>query len=166
MHQGRIWLESEGVGKGSRFSFTLPIVSPMEDLIETTFVPPVWGIYVDEQVISFLGRTIKFSKTTNKPFSWCRWPMDIERLREKGSEIKTVLEKEKRENDFCVLDHYGGINIILQGADSEKAAAACDRYKKKVESAIGVLGVACSTVVFPTDGETPETLLEKVGFGF
>ncbi|GAG20206.1 unnamed protein product [marine sediment metagenome] len=26
MHKGRIWVESEGEGKGSRFSFSLPIV--------------------------------------------------------------------------------------------------------------------------------------------
>jgi signal transduction histidine kinase len=30
LHGGRIWVESEGLGKGSRFIFTLPIEGPKE----------------------------------------------------------------------------------------------------------------------------------------
>lgn len=33
LHNGRIWVESEGLGMGSTFSFTLPVISAMKELI-------------------------------------------------------------------------------------------------------------------------------------
>ena len=35
LHGGRIWVESEGLGKGSKFSFTLPAGTPAVDIDET-----------------------------------------------------------------------------------------------------------------------------------
>ena len=36
MHGGRLWVESEGEGRGSRFCFTLPLVQPEKKTQETS----------------------------------------------------------------------------------------------------------------------------------
>ena len=35
-HGGRIWAESEGLGRGARFTFTIPAVEPVDDIASTT----------------------------------------------------------------------------------------------------------------------------------
>jgi len=83
-------------------------------------------------------------------------------MKEKALDISDALEKEKRGHDFLAMDKDGYIYLILQGVDRQKAKAACDRFKKKLESVLVGLTVSCSMATFPEDGETQEALMRKV----
>ncbi len=55
LHQGRIWAESEGVGRGSRFTFTLPL-----DLqTKTLRKPTVLAVDNDASILELLGIVLK-----------------------------------------------------------------------------------------------------------
>lgn len=165
MHGGKIWVKSEGIGQGSRFSFTLPIIS---EHLEEGFIPVRFDlssseVSSDEDMCRSLEKIINFSNVFNKNFTLCRWHTDKEHLKEKRLDIKLIFEKEKRALDYLIIDKYDCMNIVLLGADRKQANIACDQFKKKIASVVGGSEVPYSMAVFPADGETPEALLAKMG---
>jgi signal transduction histidine kinase len=164
MHGGRIWIESEGEGKGSRFSFVLP-TEPLQleegqpEAIEDLFVKMLSS---DEILLDHLNRVISLSKRHKRSFSLSRLHADLSSLNEKVLNFKEVLEKEKRDYDFLGLDKDGYLYCIFQETDSRKGKAACERIKKKLEGAFEDVKISFSMAVFPEDGESPEALFKKV----
>ena len=164
MHGGRIWIESEGEGKGSRFSFVLP-TEPLQleegqpEAIEDLFVEKLAS---DEILLAHLNRVISLSKRHKRSFSLSRLHADLSSLNEKVLNFKEVLEKEKRDYDFLGLDKDGYLYCIFQETDSRKGKAACERIKKKLEGAFEDVKISFSMAVFPEDGESPEALFKKV----
>ena len=164
MHGGRIWIESEGEGKGSRFSFVLP-TEPLQleegqpEAIEDLFVKKLSS---DEILLDHLNRVISLSKRHKRSFSLSRLHADLSSLNEKVLNFKEVLEKEKRDYDFLGLDKDGYLYCIFQETDSRKGKAACERIKKKLEGAFEDVKISFSMAVFPEDGESPEALFKKV----
>ena len=164
MHGGKIWVESEGEGKGSRFSFVLPVkLEYLEEGISEVEKDRL-GIKIISKttLLNHLDRIIGLSKRHNSQFTLCRLHADIAHLREKALDISDALEKEKRGHDFLAMDKDGYIYLILQGVDRQKAKVACDRFKKKLESVLEGLTVPYSMATFPEDGENQEALMRKV----
>jgi len=164
MHGGKIWVESEGQGKGSRFGFVLPIkpVHLEEGKPETEIARSMIGIESEEIFLNHLNRTISLSKRHNRPFTLCHCHPDMEQLKEKSQGIKEVLEKEMRTYDFLGTDKHGHIYLILQETDRNGAKIVCDRFVKKLESILEGREVSYSMATFPEDGESSEALLRKV----
>jgi len=167
MHGGKIWVESEGIGKGSRFSFELPVKPKdlKEEISEAEKDRPAIEITSEATLLNHLNRIISLSKRHNRHFALCRLHVNIsylKDLKEKAQAIKDVMEKETRGHDFWGTDKDGYIYLILHEVDRQKAKFPCDRFKKKLETVLGGPKISYSIASFPEDGGIPETLMRKI----
>ena len=148
MHGGRIWVESKGEGKGSRFSFLLPIKS--EDL------------EIDAGLLNCLRSLASSYEKHKRPFTLCYLQIDKEHFKEKITRIKEAFAKEKRGDDFFAMDKGRDVYLVMQGTDREKVKVACNRLIKKIKSMFEGLEISYSTATFPEDSDTPEAIIKKV----
>ncbi len=151
LHGGRIWVESKGEGKGSRFSFLLPIKS--EDL------------EIDADLLNHLRSLASSYEKHKRLFTLCYLHIDREHFKEKASRIREAFVKEKRGDDFLAMDKGGDVYLVMQGTDREKIKVACNRLIKKIKYMFEGLEISYSTATFPEDGETPDAILKKVRKG-
>lgn len=162
MHGGRLWVESEGKNKGSRFCFTLPLrVAPPDARASETPMPE---IYDDKTLLIHLNKIISLSLEENRVFSLCRFYFEMENLQEMIFGIKEVINRMKRANDLLGIDINNNLYLILQGTKYEEAKGVCDRIIQKIENMIEGLKISYSLASFPEDGKTPEALLGKLTF--
>jgi len=154
MHGGRVWVESEGQGKGSRFSFALPIGT-------TEMEPSVISITRETTLLSRLKRAISLSKRHNRTFTLCRLHVGSEDLRQRVSIVKEALVKEKGIGDFLGMDKDGYIYLILRETGQGKTKLACNRLRTKMQGMIEGLKVSSSMATFPQDGKTAKALIKK-----
>jgi len=165
MHGGRIWVESEGEGKGSRFIFTISIEPERfeEARVETIEDFFISDILSDSSLLNHLKRIISTHKRYDRKFTLCRF--DTGQMKEKAKDIGEVLRDEKRDHDFLGKDKNGHIYLVLQETDLQGARVLTDRCMKKLETVLGGQEILCSMVTFPDDGESEEPLLRKVREG-
>ena len=156
MHGGKIWVESEGQGKGSRFSFVLPLkpVGLRDQHLDK--------VTSDEIFLNHLNREISLSRRHDRSFTLCRFHMDIEHLKAKAGEVTEVLEKEKRDRDFLGMDKDGHIYLILTEIDRENVEFPCERFKKTLGRVLKGQRVSYTVSTYPKDGESAEAILTKV----
>jgi PAS domain S-box-containing protein len=150
LHGGRMRVESEGDGKGSQFYFTLP-VQP---------VLPVIG--KPEILLDHLKRFISFSKRHDKTFTLCFLYVKGENLQQKTHEINEVMERNKRAYDFSMFEEEGIITLLLQDIDLDTARMICERAVTDIKGKFEPLETSFSLVSYPSDGDNPEELVEKV----
>jgi hypothetical protein len=163
MHGGRIWVESEGEGKGSRFSFVLP-TKPWQ--LEEGWAEAIKDKMASHEILlDHLNRVISLSKRQKRSFILSCLHADLASLKDKALDFKKVLEKEKRDYDFLGLDRDGYLYVIFQETDSNKGKTACERLKKELEGVFEDVKISFSVAVFPEDGESPDALFKKVREG-
>ncbi len=164
LHGGRIWVESDGIGKGSRFSFMLPIKpTDLEQGISGEQIEPsAIKITGEVTLLNHLKRTISISKRHNRIFTLCRFHVDRKLLDEEALSIKQAMEKEMRAYDFLEIDKNGNFNLILQEENQERTEVVCDRLKKTIERMLEGIKAMYSMANFPQDGETLEALIRKI----
>jgi len=167
---GRIWVESEGEGKGSRFYFRLPIkaITPTVPaaLVETTgqavpIEPVLYAIDKHPNLLFHLERIVSLSRRYNKTFSFCYISIRGNILQRKINEIKEVTENNKRLYDFAVFVE-GGIALLLQETDEATARITCERLVTDIISKVETFEASFSIVSYPSAGETPQELITKL----
>jgi signal transduction histidine kinase len=150
LHGGRMWLESEGDGMGSQFYFTLPVQ------------PVLPEIGKHEILLDHLKRFISFSKRHDKTFALCFLYMRGENLQQKIHKINEVMERNKRAYDFSMFEEEGMIALLFQDIDQDTARMICERTITDIKSKFETFETSFSLVSYPSDGDNPEELVEKV----
>ena len=150
LHGGRMWVESEGDGMGSQFYFTLPVQ------------PVLPEIGKHEILLDHLKRFISFSKRHDKTFALCFLYMRGENLQQKIHKINEVMERNKRAYDFSMFEEEGIIALLFQDIDQDTARMICERTITDIKSKFETFETSFSLVSYPSDGDNPEELVEKV----
>jgi PAS domain S-box-containing protein len=163
MHGGRVRVESEGEGKGSRFSFVLPTTPRQLKEGQPEAIKNRMASH--EILLDHLNRVISLSKRHKRSFILSCLHADLASLKDKVLDFKKVLEKEKRDQDFLGMDKDGYLYFIFQETDSHKGKAACKRIKNELEGVFEDVKISFSMAVFPEDGESPEAIFKKVREG-
>ena len=165
MHGGRLWVESEGEGKGSVFSFVLPVFLPKADKDEAVRKRPRKGMEPEDVFLIHLNRALDLSRRHKRPFTLARFHMRMERLKEEDPEIEEILEREVRVYDFLVTDRDGYICLVLQETDHKRAGIVCERFVERLRRVRAGEKISFSLAAFPEDGKSVQELLEKVRTG-
>ena len=150
LHGGRMWVENEGEGTGSQFNFTLPVQ------------PVLPEIGKHKILLDHLKRFVSYSKRHDKTFALCFLYMKGENLQQKIHEIDEVMEKNKRAYDFSMIDEEGIITLLLQDINQDSARMICERIVTDIKSKFETFETSFSLVSYPSDGDKPEELVEKV----
>ncbi len=153
LHGGRIWVESAGAGKGSRFCFTIPLGLGGDE--DCPAVEPA-------AFLERLAGTIDHAMRYEKVFTICYLRGLSRALRGKEQVIKELVKSELRAYDFCGVDADGNICLVFPEVGKKKAEIAGRRVVAKLEGAFPGLEIEISRVSFPEDGRTIEELMRSV----
>jgi len=165
MHGGKVGIESEALGQGSRFFFTIPLryESPDDRLSKIPKDFLITESDGENPLLNQLRKTIGLSEKNNKTFTLCCFYPNGKHLEEKIFKISEVLNTEKRPHDDLLMAQKA-LCLILQNTDREAAAGFCKRIIKKIEAIFDDLEIFRSFATFPEDGKKPEDLINKVTF--
>ncbi len=164
LHEGDVWVESEGSGKGTRVAFTLPI-EQLSEKKETEEEEAESYETEEPKILKILGemnRLISLPGKGQEAFTICRFYDNEGKLSEKADEIMKVLDYGKRRQDTLEIDEHGSCYLVLEGVDKNSAQDICRRMLEMIKAELGTTGILCSTATFPEDGETSESLLEYI----
>jgi two-component system, sensor histidine kinase and response regulator len=164
MHGGRIQVESEGKGKGCRFSFTLPVQAVIIDKPQSK--KEEWFALLqvkDDQLVQNLVNVfISYAARHKKKFSIGCFHCEGRPFGGKIDVALRILGREKRTYDLVEADKEGYIYFLMPETDRGGAPlSACRRMQKKIQKQANGNPVTYTLVIFPDDGDTAEMLLNK-----
>ncbi|RLE36327.1 hypothetical protein DRJ24_00770 [Candidatus Acetothermia bacterium] len=154
MHGGMIGVESEGLGKGSHFYFTLPL-----------YLKEGWR-FPSPETVAFLERlegAIERARRYGGVFTICQLRGAPGALSGREQLLKDLAKKESRRYDFCGLDAEGNVCLIFPEIGREQAKIASDRILSKMKKLVTDTELHWLKAAFPTDGETVEELMDSLG---
>ena len=153
MHGGRIGVESEGLGRGSRFYFTLPL-EPRERRALSALGTPTF--------FERLEGVIEQARRYNSFFTICQLHGLAKVLPGREHSLKKLVQEESRSYDFCGLDAEGNTCLVLPETGREQAEVACNRILSKLKKLTPDAELRSYKAVFPEDGNTIEELMEAL----
>ena len=154
MHGGRIWVESEGEGKGSRFSFVIPLHAKWRGAADN------W-LMKEASVTASLEKAINLSARHTRRFTLARFHSADPAFSKFLMRVREAFRSSKRNYDLLATDPDGQDCLVLLETNLDGATVLCERVRKKLEAELG-LRTSYSLATFPDDGKTAEALLGKL----
>ncbi|MFW6158303.1 MAG: ATP-binding protein [Planctomycetota bacterium] len=163
LHGGRVAVESEGRGRGSRFRFWLPLApAAVAERAEQEAAAPEL-IQGRDRLRKRLDEMIARSEPVGEPLTICTLRTDPELTRAQAAELAGQFHKEKRPTDYLGLDWAGRIYLIFAAVDAEGARVPCGRMTRRVANTLVQVNVTWLMATFPDDGRDAAALLEELG---
>ncbi|MGL1891383.1 MAG: hybrid sensor histidine kinase/response regulator [Spirochaetaceae bacterium] len=164
MHGGRIKVESEGLGKGSSFSFSIPLHFFPEESFELKKEKgfPVLQKNDDQFVRNRIDIIISFAQRYKKIFSIGFFHIEGKSFDQSIDVALNILVKAKRIYDIVEADIDGFIYLLMPETDNTGARIACNRVIDLIKTQTGEKDAGFNLVEYPVDGDTAFTLIEKV----
>jgi len=164
LHGGKLWVESEGRNKGSRFSFLLPLAaSPVEEEQSGAERPTLNVINDEEDLRRWLAPLIQESRTARDQVTICVLRTQPQLSKAEAAKVATELLREKRPGDHLGIDWEGHVYLILRGVGAEAAVVPCGRMMRRAAQTLGRANITWDMVALPEDGEAADALLTRVG---
>ena len=165
MHGGRVWVESEGQGRGSRFTFTIPVDSGNLPGQRRRGGRRRGGAAIEGGTVhEVLGRAIGAARADRRPLAVCGLRVGGELKADDVQRIFAALEGIKRSDDVVVSDEGEAFFIILRDCSPDDGRTVSARFAKNLEVAIE-RKVQCLTASYPDDGRTVDAILRKLSNG-
>ena len=152
---GRLWVGSEGEGKGSMFQFTIPIEAyESAGVVES-------GREGHSLVMRRVSDLVDRALASVDRFCLCR----LEPLESMTAVAQEAMVHElnagKRDHDSIVVDPKGHCVLMLSNTNRAGAEVACRRLAARLEKRLNV-GWRWAVAVCPEDGRTAELLMESL----
>jgi len=154
MHGGRIWVESEGEGKGCLFSFVIPLRAKWRGAADN------W-LMKEASVKASLERAINLSTRHRRRFTLARFHSPDPAFGKSLMRVRETFRSSKRNYDLLATDPDGRDSLVLLETNLDGATVLCERVRKKLEAELG-LKASYGLATFPDDGKTAEALLGKL----
>jgi signal transduction histidine kinase len=158
LHGGRIWIESEGENKGSKFSFAVPVKIWEPEAMRAKVI----HVMSDAVLLDHLNKIINVSKRHQRIFTVCRLDVRGEWYQARITRFKRFLEKNIRNYDLAGIDEKGSIYFILEETDRGQVEIVCQRHKNELLRAFEGVTVSYLMATYPGDGDTAESLLNII----
>ncbi|GEM_PF-617065 len=164
LHGGRIWAQSEGLGKGSQFTFTLPnqfeiIIDDITDLEQDDFLD---RIVTDEKLLDDLSHFIHLALKTGLHFSLCCLTMNTEKSLNRMTKLLQIFGDFGKKLKFIGFGLSREIYFILTEVNPHQSHSICDTLVKKLENLFQLTNISYQIAFYPAEGQTAECLLNKV----
>lgn len=160
LHRGQISIQS-AVGKGTTFTFDLPLYTPERELIETLH-SRVAAADPADKYLTLVILDVKCVSVHDPDL----WAWDFQRAYLKLVESNSLV----RDSDF-VSTRQGPQIIVLADIKEENREAVCERWSERVLQCLHEVNpdldvrVCCAFAGFPEDGGDAEALLERAADG-
>ncbi|MFO7898162.1 MAG: ATP-binding protein [Planctomycetota bacterium] len=164
LHGGSVTVQSDGRGRGSRFSFRLPIAPETaggEAAGRQTPAPDL--IRCRGDLRRRLDRMIAESQAADEALTVCTLRTEPELAKAEAAALAARFRKEKRPTDYLGLDWAGRIYLVFAGADAEGARIPCGRMTRRTADALAAVDVTWVMATFPEDGDNADALLDELG---
>jgi PAS domain S-box-containing protein len=162
MHGGRVWVESEGLGCGSRFTFTIPVDGDNLPGQRRRGDRRRGGAAIEGGTVhDVIGRAITAARADRRPFVICGLRVGGVAGRGDVERISAALDSIKRSDDVVVSEHGEAFFVVLRDCSPDDGRTVSARFAERLEAAID-RQVQCMTASYPDDGRTVDAILRRL----
>ena len=161
LHGGRVWVESKGLGSGSRFAFTLPLRRPPVEPSSTAIRSVLAGTEGISEVASVVEPVIDIARRDGKRFVLCKLNPWSDVGEETSARIRRVLAEKLRNADLVLTFPDGNDFVVLMFADKATVASVFSRVSNAVRKSFDI-ELAWTIAAYPEDGTTSTSLLKAL----